>query len=147
MVSYVFEIICCSPNLQTLKILVSGMHTCHIKLLIIMNYHSYAFEYYFFLQNSFNNDVPPSAPSSDLAPNTMGQLQLRSVMFASFRGSKNEVCLIKSLLACSTLLKKMVIELDSSLRFGGDGIKFDLAKKLLNLPRASPVAEIDIVEL
>ncbi|GJY74043.1 putative F-box-like domain superfamily protein [Tanacetum coccineum] len=49
--------------------------------------------------------------------NTMKQLQLRSVSFSSYRGSENEVCLIKFILASSPLLKMIVVRVDQ--HFGG----------------------------
>lgn len=69
----------------------------------------------------------------------MGQLQLQNVSALCLRGLENELCLIKSLLACSPLLKKMTIRSNSQV-FGG---QLMLAKRLLTLHRASPVAEIE----
>nr|XP_043638530.1 uncharacterized protein LOC122609568 [Erigeron canadensis] len=115
-VSLVLKMICCSPKLQ--------------KLLIL---------------GTSENDVPPVAPcSSDLDDTTMSQSQLQSVVFACSKGSKFEVYLIKSLLACSPLLKKIAVGLNSSLVVGGADGKLQFAEKLLKLHRASPVAEIDL---
>ena len=75
----------------------------------------------------------------------MGQLQLRNVELYVLRGSKDEECMIKSLLACSPLLKKIVIKAESPEVFGDDHGDSDFATKLLKLHRASPIAEIDLV--
>ena len=75
----------------------------------------------------------------------MGQLQLRYVWLFSIRGSKNEECMIKSLLACSPLLKNIVITADSPEVFGDDHGDSVFATKLLKLHRASPTAQIDLV--
>lgn len=109
MVSFVFEIICGSPNLRSLKI-----------------------------GSLDQGDVSPSVLSDR---NIMGQLRLQSVVFFSFGGSENEVCLIKFILACSPLLKKIDIQYSPS--ENGLEISWELAKKLLKLHRASPTAEIN----
>lgn len=80
----------------------------------------------------------------------MGPLQLQSVVFESFpsSSSENELSLIKFILACSPLLKKISIRL---MHLSGDEterikINWELARKLLKLHRASPTAEIDFFE-
>lgn len=86
------------------------------------------------------DDVPSpthALTSSEVDYNTLGQLQLRYVYIVTL-GSVNEVCLIKHLLACSPLLKKIIIE--SSMISDG---KLKLAKKLLIFPRASTIAEVE----
>nr|GEU94817.1 hypothetical protein [Tanacetum cinerariifolium] len=118
MASFVFEMICASPNLQTLEI-----KACD-------NYVS-----------------PETLWSLELDPKTAGKLQLLDVSFPSFRGSKNEVCLLRYLLACSPLLKKISIKLELESLVGGEGEKFKLSKTLKQLYRASPVAEMDIAEI
>ncbi|KAJ0837889.1 putative F-box domain, leucine-rich repeat domain superfamily, F-box-like domain superfamily [Helianthus annuus] len=67
-------------------------------------------------------------------------MELRRVVFALFKGSENEVCLIKYFLACSPSLKKIVVHRDW---FLGSDEQLIFTKKLLKLHRASPVAEID----
>ena len=62
----------------------------------------------------------------------MGQLQIRNVVFSSCRGSENEGCLIKYLLACSPLLKQFVVRFDASLV---SVVKLKFAIKLLKLHR------------
>ncbi|GJX02984.1 putative F-box-like domain superfamily protein [Tanacetum coccineum] len=124
MVSFIAEMICRSPYLQMLKI-----------------------------KASFMRSVLPALPCSlNLDCNTMGQLQLRNVVLDYFRGSDNEVCLIKFILACSPLLKKTAIRLDPlAVSPAPDGtrkpkISWELTKKLLKLHRASPTAEIDFYD-
>ncbi|KAJ0439798.1 putative F-box domain, FBD domain, leucine-rich repeat domain superfamily [Helianthus annuus] len=72
-----------------------------------------------------------------------GLLQLRSVKFECLKGSENELCLIKFLLACSPFLQKIVIH---SHPYIGPDERMMFAKKLLMLHRASPAAEIDIFQ-
>ena len=62
-------------------------------------------------------------------------------MLTSIRGSVNDLCLIKSLLAGSPLLKKIVITARPSEMYDGER---GFTTKLLKLHRASPVAEIDL---
>ncbi|GJW38456.1 F-box/FBD/LRR-repeat protein-like protein isoform X1 [Tanacetum coccineum] len=114
MLSFVMEMMCGSPNLQNLNITATYM----------------------------GNISRHALPSLDLDYNTIGQLHLQCVVFSSFRGAENEVCLIKYILACSPLLKNIAITL-SSLP-GGDSGKFKFAQKLLTLHRASPIAEIGL---
>ncbi|GKA97403.1 F-box/FBD/LRR-repeat protein-like protein [Tanacetum coccineum] len=113
MLSFVMEMICGSPNLQNFNI------TATYK----------------------GNISRRALPSLDLDFNAIEQL-LCSVVFSSFRGTENEVCLIKYVLACSPLLKNIVIVYCSSA--GGDSGKFKFAHKLLMLHRASPIAEIGL---
>nr|XP_043636497.1 F-box/FBD/LRR-repeat protein At1g13570-like isoform X3 [Erigeron canadensis] len=115
-VSLVLKMICCSPKLQKLQIV-----------------------------GTYENDVPPIAPcSSDFNDNTMWRSQLRSVVFACSKGSKSEIYLIKTLLACSPLLKKIAIGLNTSLMVDGADGRLQFAEKLLKLHRASTMAEIDL---
>lgn len=93
----------------------------------------------------YTYDVPPpTLCSSELVDySRTGQLQLRSVMLNNIRGTDNELFLMKTLLACSPLLKKMVIFVNSSQFFDGARGCLMFATKLLKLHRASPIAEID----
>ncbi|KAJ0683212.1 putative F-box domain, FBD domain, leucine-rich repeat domain superfamily [Helianthus annuus] len=110
---------------------------------------SYAFE----LIRSFTNlqtlEITAAHSNLDAGPppqvdyNTMGLLQLRSVTIECFKGSENEVCLIKYLLGSSPFLKKIVIRRRSYIA-SDERIMF--AKKLLMLHRASPTAEIDLFQ-
>ncbi|KAK9051169.1 hypothetical protein SSX86_027795 [Deinandra increscens subsp. villosa] len=71
---------------------------------------------------------------------TTGLLQLRSVVLGVVIGSDDELCLIEHVLARSPFLKKIVIHYHS---------EYDeplFARKLLKLHRASPLAEIDLVD-
>nr|XP_043623598.1 uncharacterized protein LOC122595319 [Erigeron canadensis] len=112
MASYVLKMIRSSPNLQTLNIWVE-----------------------------FFDDVPHHAlSSSDLDCSTMGMLQLQSAVFVGSDCSENKVYLTKFLLACSPLLKEIVIGIHPSKKVN-ESHKF--STKLLKLHRASPVAEID----
>ncbi|GJV65732.1 F-box/FBD/LRR-repeat protein-like protein [Tanacetum coccineum] len=86
----------------------------------------------------YEDDVLPPAAEVDFS--IMGQLQLQNVSALCLRGLVNELCLIKSLLACSPLLKKMTVRSNSKV-FGG---QLMLAKRLLTLHRASPIAEIKL---
>ncbi|GKC77051.1 F-box domain containing protein [Tanacetum coccineum] len=116
MVSCAVELICRSPNLETLWIRAK---------------HDY--------------EVPqPALCSSDVDFSKMGQLQLQSVMLVCIGCLKNEECLIKSLLSGSPSLRKMVIYADLFQHVGVDNGKLMFATKLLELHRASPVAEIKL---
>ncbi|GJZ45057.1 hypothetical protein Tco_0592653 [Tanacetum coccineum] len=55
------------------------------------------------------------------------------------RGSENEVCLIKFILACSPLLKKIVIKVDQYYLDRRHDSALEMARKLLKLYRASPL--------
>lgn len=74
----------------------------------------------------------------------MGKTQLRNVVLTSIRGSVNDLWLIKSLLAGSPLLKKIVICARPSEMLGGER---GFTTELLKLRRASPIAEIVITWL
>ena len=120
MLSFLNEMICASPNLHTLNITVSGINMPQITRSKTTYTDSCAFKYY-----------------------TMGKLQLQSVAFNGLMNFEYEVCLIKKLLMCSPLLKKMVIRTNTSwLVTHGDTGRFEFAQKLLTLHRASPTAEI-----
>ncbi|XP_071739449.1 putative F-box/FBD/LRR-repeat protein At4g13965 [Rutidosis leptorrhynchoides] len=82
--------------------------------------------------------------SSSLNHISMGQLKLCSVVFKSFRAYENEIYLIKKLLDCSPLLKKIDIYPSRSLMCGDNDRKLMLTKKLLKLQRASSAAEANI---
>ncbi|PWA87359.1 leucine-rich repeat domain, L domain-like protein [Artemisia annua] len=105
-----------SPNLQTLKI-------------------TAAYE---------NAAQPTAICSSEVDYNTIVKTRLRTVVLTSIRGSVNDLCLIKSLLAGSPLLKKIVISARPSEMYGGER---GFTTKLLKLHRASPIAEIDLTWL
>ncbi|XP_071735735.1 F-box protein At4g09920-like isoform X2 [Rutidosis leptorrhynchoides] len=113
---FAFEMIWSSPELQTLKITAT-----------------------------YNDAVLPLAIcSSALNHISMGQLKLRFVVFKSFRGSENEIYLIKNLLACSPFLKKIDIYVNQSMMYGGENGKLMFATKLLEFHRASTAAEVKI---
>ncbi|KAM0047806.1 putative F-box domain, FBD domain, leucine-rich repeat domain superfamily [Helianthus debilis subsp. tardiflorus] len=84
-----------------------------------------------------DDPFPIPIPILDVEYNMM---ELRSVVFRNFKGSENEVYLIKYFLACSPSLKKIVVHHDWCL---GPSEQLMFAKMLLKLRRASPVAEID----
>ncbi|XP_076926133.1 F-box/FBD/LRR-repeat protein At1g13570-like [Bidens hawaiensis] len=65
---------------------------------------------------------------------------LKRLELKNFKGSENEMYLIKYLFACSPLLKKIVIHPYFSL---APGEQLMFARKLLKLRRASTLAEID----
>ena len=73
----------------------------------------------------------------------MGRLQLWEVEFVFVTCIKNEVCLMKSLLACSPLLNKMIISPKSVKVFGSDDDKRKFVTELM-LHRASQIAEVVI---
>ncbi|KAJ0837869.1 putative F-box domain, leucine-rich repeat domain superfamily, F-box-like domain superfamily [Helianthus annuus] len=87
------------------------------------------------------DSLAPPICSPEVEYNTIGLLQLQSVFFTYCSGSENEVCLIKYLLACSPFLKKIVMRPHSQLEYSK---KLTFAMKLLELHRASPVAEIKL---
>ncbi|KAJ0445035.1 putative FBD domain-containing protein [Helianthus annuus] len=138
MLSCALEMMRHLPNLQTLEITATP-HVCidHTACLIITYLYSFVFEYLSFLQ--VDDPVPISIPIPilDVEYNMM---ELRIVLFRNFKGSENEVYLIKYFLACSPSLKKIVVHHDWCL---GPGEQLIFAKMLLKLHRASPVAEID----
>ncbi|XP_076923381.1 F-box/FBD/LRR-repeat protein At5g22700-like [Bidens hawaiensis] len=86
---------------------------------------------------------PEAASPSHVNYNTTRLLQLQSVTFEYFKGSENELCFIKYLLACSPFLKRMVVHHHMLLSLSFEE-KFMFARKLLKLHRASPVVDIDL---
>ncbi|XP_071712016.1 F-box/FBD/LRR-repeat protein At1g13570-like [Rutidosis leptorrhynchoides] len=72
------------------------------------------------------------------------QLQLRFMKFYYFRGSENAIYLIKNLLACSPLLKEIVIHPNDCTIFSSHEKLMD-AKKLLKLQLGSSAAEVNII--
>ncbi|XP_071732922.1 F-box/FBD/LRR-repeat protein At1g13570-like [Rutidosis leptorrhynchoides] len=113
---FAFELIGCSPKLQTLWI--SAKH---------------------------NDAVPPPAIFlSELNSIQLGLAQLRKVSLLSFRGSENEILLIKTLLGGSPSLKIIDIYPVSSEVFNGDSGRLMVATKLLKFNRASPSAQVGI---
>nr|XP_043626922.1 F-box/FBD/LRR-repeat protein At1g13570-like [Erigeron canadensis] len=89
----------------------------------------------------YKNVVPlPAIFSPEVDCSTMGRLQLRNVKLAHIRCLENELCLIKYVLACSSMLKNIVI--NSCLDIDDVNEKNELSSKLLKLHRASPIAEI-----
>ncbi|GJT82998.1 F-box/FBD/LRR-repeat protein-like protein [Tanacetum coccineum] len=94
------------------------------------------------IKAAYEDDDPALAISSSKAYFCkLGRLHLRKVTFVLISCTENEVCLMKSLLACSPLLKKMVISPKSSEMFGGDDGERKFVAELM-LHRASPVAKI-----
>ncbi|KAJ0837880.1 putative leucine-rich repeat domain superfamily [Helianthus annuus] len=115
MLSCAFEMIKSFLNLQTLEIIVTP---------------------------TYEDDAPKAAICSlDVDYNTLGMLQLRSVVFTYSKASESEVCLIKYLLACSPFLKKIVIRPHNGLALSEQMM---FAKKLLKLHRASPDVDINL---
>ncbi|KAI7754364.1 hypothetical protein M8C21_006052 [Ambrosia artemisiifolia] len=102
------------------------------------------------LASDWDDWSTPAIIPPEVDYNTM--LQLRSVVFTYCRVTENEVRLLKYLLACSPLLKKIVIRPYSSLenidispyKSLGPAEKFMFAQKLLKLHRASSVVDIDL---
>ncbi|XP_071735677.1 uncharacterized protein [Rutidosis leptorrhynchoides] len=111
--SFVVEMICGSPNMQTLMIKATRK----------------------------DNLIAYARSSLDFDHNKIGQLQLQNVYIDNYRGLTNENHLIKYILACSPLLKKIVIK-----PFDDNGKNnsqmFWFAEKLLTFPRVSRVAKI-----
>ncbi|XP_071735732.1 F-box/FBD/LRR-repeat protein At1g13570-like [Rutidosis leptorrhynchoides] len=97
------------------------------------------------IRNAYDDDVPqPAFRASDLNHISMGQLQVRNVVFISFNGFENEIYLMKNLLACSPALKRIVIHPNQSLTLNDDE-KSMFATKLLDLHRASSSAKVNII--
>ncbi|XP_071704189.1 F-box/FBD/LRR-repeat protein At1g13570-like [Rutidosis leptorrhynchoides] len=113
---FAFELIRCTPNLQTLFI------------------------------TAKRNDVVPSPANflSELNSIQLGLAQLRRVTLVSFQGSENEILLIKILLAGTPSLEEFSIHPESSEVFNADNGKLMVATKLLKFHRASPKAEVEI---
>ncbi|GJZ11792.1 hypothetical protein Tco_0546551 [Tanacetum coccineum] len=101
--SFIFEMIFRSPNLQRLEIVAS------------------------------TDNIPTCA---EVDYNTTRRLQLRRVLLLNIKGSNNEVCFINYLLACSPLLEKISIGLNSSSMVDGADGRCKFAEKL-KLHRAS----------
>ncbi|XP_076927939.1 F-box/FBD/LRR-repeat protein At1g13570-like [Bidens hawaiensis] len=114
MFSCALELIRSSPNLRALEITASD----------------------------WGDDQTPAICPPEVNYKTMGPLQLTSVEFKNLRGSDNEACLIKYLLACSPFLKKIVIHPLAFDVMPDESLMF--AMKLLKLHRASSTAEIDL---
>lgn len=107
-----------------------------------------AYEYYLILRSIHDYPVQvPAVCSSQVDFSRMGQLQLRKVKLADIRGLKREVRLIKYLLDCSPLIKKMDIHADSRgvRQLGGDNGERKFSTELLKLRRASPLAIVNIL--
>ncbi|XP_071707212.1 F-box/FBD/LRR-repeat protein At1g13570-like [Rutidosis leptorrhynchoides] len=116
MLSFAIEMIWGLPELQTLKI-----------------------------KAAYNAPVPQPALCASVFKNiSMGQLQLRVIDFYPFRGSDNELWLIKNLLACSPLLKKFYI-FPIRMFFCSRNEKLMFATKLSKLHRASSAAKVKIM--
>ncbi|GJT52206.1 putative F-box-like domain superfamily protein [Tanacetum coccineum] len=115
MVSCVIDLICGFPDLETLLI-----------------------------KATFGDDVPaPAGSSSEVDFSRVTRLKLQKVKFVSVKCPKNEVCLMKSLIACSPFLEKMVINPKSSKLFGDYDGKRKFVRELM-LYQASPIMEIII---
>ncbi|XP_076915247.1 F-box/FBD/LRR-repeat protein At1g13570-like [Bidens hawaiensis] len=114
MLSCALELIRCSPNMQTLEITASK---------------------YLFLQD---DDPTPAVSFPEVDYNTMGSLQIRSVVFNYSKGSVNEDYLFKYLLSSSPFLKKIDIRTLSSI------VPSLFPRKLLKLQRAYPDVDINV---
>nr|XP_043625866.1 F-box/FBD/LRR-repeat protein At1g13570-like [Erigeron canadensis] len=115
MVIFAFDLIQFSPNLQTLKIMAEYQYPPWLVPLTSLEVESFI----------------------------MGNLKrLQIVEYGSIIDSEIELCLIKSLLANCSLLKKMVIYCDKSRH--RSSYLLHLADKLLAFPRASPIATMNL---
>lgn len=89
--------------------------------------------------------VPLEIDSFDVPINRMTTGQLQTVVFHSFPITENEIAIIRLILACSPLLKKIYI-IDCTLTTDENEnirLSWDLARRLLELPRASPTTGVD----
>ena len=89
--------------------------------------------------------VPLEIDSFDVPINRMTTGQLQTVVFHSFPKTENEIAIIRFILACSPLLKKIYIHDCNLTPDENQNIKlnWDLARRLLKLHRASPTAGVD----
>ena len=89
--------------------------------------------------------VPLEIDSFDVDNNTMSPGQLQSVVFRSFPRTENEIAIIKFILACSPLLKKIYIHYCNLSHDENEKIKmnWELARRLLKLHRSSPTAGVE----
>lgn len=89
--------------------------------------------------------VPLEIDSFDVTINKMTTGQLQTVVFRSFPKIENEIAIIRFILACSPLLKKIYIHDCNLTPDENQNIKlnWDLARRLLKLHRASPTAGVD----
>ncbi|KAJ0823186.1 putative F-box domain, leucine-rich repeat domain superfamily, F-box-like domain superfamily [Helianthus annuus] len=87
------------------------------------------------------DDPTPAVGSPEVDYNTTTELlQLRTVDISVYKGSENEVCLIKYLLACSPFLKKFVVRLHSDLSYDE---KWRFFTKLSMIPQGSVAIDLD----
>ncbi|GJW06049.1 F-box/FBD/LRR-repeat protein-like protein [Tanacetum coccineum] len=115
--SCVIDMICGSPNLQTLVIKAD---------------------------EGLDNPHTAVTYSLRLNCNTTRLPQLQNVVLSGFRGLRNEVCLMKFILACSPLLKKIVIKVHKICKERYSGFSLRWISEVLDGHIASPEAEIDI---
>ena len=118
-----------------------------IMLHINLNCHGCASQYYLNLQASLESDLPSESYSLHLGSNRMRSGQLESVVFRSFPISVNELTIIKFVLACSPLLKKLYIKLCTLNHDHAENVvmNWELARELLKLHRASPTAVVEFI--
>ena len=91
--------------------------------------------------------VPVEIDSFDVPINRMTTGQLQTMVFRSFPITENEIAIIWLILACSLFLKNIYI-VDCNLTADENEnmrLNWDLARRLLKLPRASPTAGVDFL--
>ena len=92
------------------------------------------------------NDDDEEQDDDDFSPPPVGSLEVDCGIIGklnSIRDSEIDLCFIKSLLASSLLLEKMVIHKTFDF-WDRNKENYNFAKKLLKLRRASSIAEINL---
>ncbi|GKB86782.1 F-box/FBD/LRR-repeat protein-like protein [Tanacetum coccineum] len=84
------------------------------------------------------NDDVPTPLHYEVDSYTSKNLKLERVIFSGFRGSEAEVSLIKGILACSPLLKRIDICPNASQMFGGDYGKLMFATNFITYMEPHP---------
>ena len=89
--------------------------------------------------------VPLGIDAFDVPINRMTTGQLQTVVFRSFPTTENEIAIIRLILACSPLLKRIYISDCNLTPDENENIRlnWDLAIRLLELLRASPTGGVD----
>lgn len=100
---------------------------------------------FFFQAANELSDVPFQLSAFESPSNILSPRQLQSVVFKSIPVFDNEVRIIKFILACSPILKKIYIRVSNLTNDAHENIKmnWELARKILKLPRASTTSVVE----
>ena len=117
------------------------------QLNIYVHCHCCTSEYYVHLQALSVSELPFENYSLHLGSYREWSSQLHTVVFRSFPISVNELTLMKFVLACSPLLKKLYVKRCTMYVDQPHNVvmNWELARELLRLCRASPTAVVEFV--